>query len=58
MIDILEVNRSVYSLWELGINIISLKNLCDYVDYYKVSIDYILGLTNDKKTKIIYKDLI
>ena len=57
MAKILNVNRSTYSLWELGINIIPLSKLCDYADYFKVSIDYILGLTNDKKTKIIYKGL-
>jgi transcriptional regulator with XRE-family HTH domain len=57
MADILGVNRSTYSLWELGINIIPLTNLCDYADYFKVSIDYVLGLTNDKKNKIIYKGL-
>lgn len=57
MAQILEINRSTYSLWELGINIIPLNKLCDYADYFRVSIDYVLGLTNDKKIPIIYKGL-
>ena len=57
MAEILNVNRSTYSLWELGINIIPLKYLCDYSDYFNFSIDYILGLTNQKNTSIIYKGL-
>lgn len=52
MANILKVNRSTYSLWELGINIIPLKNLCDYADYFKYSIDYVLGLTNNRNIKI------
>ena len=46
MAKILNVKRSTYSLWELGINIIPLKNLCDFADYFDFSIDYILGLIN------------
>ena len=42
MAKILGVNRSTYSLWELGINIIPLKNLCDFADYFNYSIDYVL----------------
>ncbi|MBE6139199.1 MAG: helix-turn-helix transcriptional regulator [Firmicutes bacterium] len=57
MSEILGVNRSTYSLWELGINIIPLKNLCDFADYFNVSIDYVLGLTNNKKPKTIKKGL-
>lgn len=57
MSEILGVNRSTYSLWELGINIIPLKNLCDFADYFNVSIDYVLGLTNNKKSKTIKKGL-
>ena len=33
MAKILGVNRSTYSLWELGINTIPLKNLCDFAKY-------------------------
>lgn len=55
MAKILKVNRSTYSLWELGINIIPLEYLCAYADYFDLSIDYILSLTNDKNIDIIYK---
>lgn len=54
---ILGVNRSTYSLWELGINIIPLRNLCDYADHFNITIDYVLGLTNNKKIEIINKGL-
>lgn len=57
MANILNINRSTYSLWELGINIIPLKYLCCYADYFNVSIDYVLGLTNNKNIKIINKSL-
>lgn len=57
MAEILGINRSTYSLWELGINIIPLKKLCDFADCFNVSIDYVLGLTNNKKSKAIKKGL-
>lgn len=57
MAEILNVKRSTYSLWELGINIIPLKNLCDFADYFNFSIDYILGLTNDKENTNLIKGL-
>ena len=50
--QLLDVARGTYSLWELGINIIPLKNLCDYADYFKYSIDYVLGLTNNRNIKV------
>jgi len=55
--DILKINRSTYSLWELGINIIPLEYLCLFADYFNTNIDYVLGLTNKKNSKIIYKGL-
>ena len=48
MAKILCVPRSTYSLWELGINIIPIKYLSKFADYFNYSIDYVLGLTNDK----------
>ena len=57
MANILNVNRSTYSLWELAVNIIPLPNLYDYADYFNISVDYLLGLTNDKKSKRNYKRL-
>lgn len=57
MAKILGISRSTYSLWELGINIISLKNLCDYADYFDYSLDYILHLTNTQKETQMIKGL-
>ena len=57
MAKILHVKRSRYSLWELGINIIPLKYLIMYADYFNYSIDYILGLTNNKDKSILKKGL-
>lgn len=57
MSEILGVNRSTYSLWELSINIIPLKSLCDFADYFNLSLDYILGLSNNKQSKNINKGL-
>lgn len=50
MANILKVNRSTYSLWEIGINIIPLEKLCDFCDYFNISIDYVLGLSNNKNS--------
>lgn len=57
MAKILGVNRSTYSLWELGINIIPLKNLCDFADYFNYSIDYVLGISNNRLSKNLIKGL-
>ena len=48
MAKILNINRSTYSLWELGINIIPIKYLSIFSDYFNYSIDYVLGLTNNR----------
>lgn len=55
--QILGVKRSTYSLWELGISIIPLKNLVDFCDYFNVSMDYVLGLSNNKGSKCLIKGL-
>lgn len=52
---ILKVNRSTYSLWELGINIIPIKNLSTFSDYFNCSIDYALGISNNKNSDLIKK---
>ena len=57
MAEILKVNRSTYSLWELGINIIPLKSLSDFADYFNYSIDYVLGLDNNRNNKNLIKGL-
>ena len=45
--NILNVERSTYAGWETGKDTIPLKRLNKLCDYYKVSIDYATGLTND-----------
>lgn len=54
--NILGVNRSTYSLWELGINIIPLDKLCKFAAHFNTSIDYVLGLTKDKTCHTIIKN--
>ena len=52
--QILNIDRSTYSAWETNLKIIPLKHLNTLSNYYNISIDYILGLTNKK---IKYKKL-
>ena len=52
---ILNIPRSTYSMWEIGISIIPLPYLCKLSDYFNYSIDYILGLTNNKSNKNLIK---
>lgn len=49
---ILKVPRSTYSMWEIGISVIPLEYLCVLSDYYNYSIDYLLGLTDNRDNKI------
>lgn len=49
---ILNINRSTYSLWELGINIIPFKYLFSFSKFFNVSIDYIFGLTKNKTNRL------
>ena len=55
MANILNVKRSAYSLWELGINIIPINYLSNFADYFNCSIDYVLGLTNNKNNAVLKK---
>lgn len=57
MAEILGIKHSTYSLWELGINIIPLNHLSDFADYFNISIDYILGLTNNRSSKNLLNGL-
>ena len=47
--DYLKVSRSTYAGWENGIDLIPLPKLNDFCNYYGISLDYICGLTNNKK---------
>lgn len=53
MAEILNVSKSTYGRWETDEAIIPLIHLNDLCNYFKVSMDYMVGLT-DKK---IYKDM-
>lgn len=44
---ILKVKRSTYAEWELGTNIIPLRRLLALSNYYKINLDYIVGLTSN-----------
>ncbi len=47
--DILGTTQQVYSRYENGINELPIHHLIVLSEFYNVSTDYILGLTNDMK---------
>lgn len=51
--NILSVSQQTYSTWEIGNKIIPLKHLNKLCNYYNVSMDYILKLSDKKKSKNI-----
>lgn len=54
---ILGVSQQSYSQWEKGVKIIPLKHLNTLCNYYKVSMDYMLDLSNDKYYDCSIKNL-
>ena len=53
--NILNITQQSYSLWENGTKIITLKHLNSLCNYYNVSMDYLIGRINKRKTiDIIY----
>lgn len=48
---LLGTTQQTYSLWELGVREIPFHHVITLAKYYDVSIDYIAGLTNNKKRK-------
>lgn len=46
MAKILNVSRSAYSLWEINKNIIPLEKLNDFCNYFDVSMDYVVGISD------------
>ena len=54
---ILGVSRVAISQWETNKEIVPLEKLNIYANYFNVSMDYIVGLTNDKTYNIINKEL-
>ena len=51
--DYLNVSRSTYAGWENGIDAIPLLKLNDFCNYYKISLDYICGLSSTKKVDLV-----
>jgi len=47
--ELLDTTQQTYSLWELGVREIPFHHVITLAKYYNVSIDYIAGLTNNKK---------
>lgn len=47
--EILDTSREQYSRWERGAQEIPFHHVITLAKFYKVSIDYIAGLTNRKK---------
>lgn len=51
--SILGITQQTYSLWENGNKIIPLKHLNSLCNYYNVSMDYLLGLSNIRYYDVI-----
>lgn len=46
---ILNVKRSTYSMWEIGLSFMTIEELCLFANYFNYSIDYCIGLSNSRK---------
>ncbi len=46
---VLNISQVVYSRYETGIRLMPIDKLANLAEFYNVSIDYILGLTDEKK---------
>ena len=57
MAEILNVKRSTYSLWELGKNIIPLPKLLELSNMFKISMDYLCGLSQSLLQDAVKKSL-
>lgn len=55
--EILGVRQQTYAEWEKGKKIIPLKHLVTLANFYNVSIDYLTGLSRNKKVFYTYKTL-
>ena len=47
--NLLGISQQTYSLYELGLAVIPLTHLNTLCNYYKVNIDYLIGLSNHKE---------
>lgn len=55
--DFMGIKRSTYAVLENNHNVIPLKRLNDFANYFSVSIDYVLGLTNTKQYENSKKEI-
>ena len=55
--QLLNCKREVYRRYEKGINEIPVWAIIKLSQYYKKSVDYILGLTNDPNPYVYAKDI-
>lgn len=55
--EILNISRSTYGCWENQYGIIPLTKLNTFCNYFKVSLDYVCGLTNQNNPNINYIDI-
>ncbi|MBQ7031238.1 MAG: helix-turn-helix transcriptional regulator [Bacilli bacterium] len=46
---ILNTTQQQYSKYELGIQLIPIDKLCELADFYNVSLDYLVGRTDERK---------
>lgn len=53
--DYLGITQQTYSLWEKGTKIIPLKHLNSLSNFYEISMDYIVGLKDEKNNSGIIK---
>lgn len=54
---LLNITQQTYSLWENGSKIIPLKHLNNLCNYYNLSMDYVIGLSNIKYYNIANKEI-
>lgn len=54
--EILKVDTSMISLWENGKNYPEVKKLIEIAEHYKISVDYLLGISEmeNSNNKVIY----
>lgn len=57
IVDILGITQQFYFLWENGSKIIPLKHLNNLCNYYNLSIDCVIGLSNIKYYNITNKEI-
>lgn len=55
--SVLGITQQSYSLWENGSKIIPLKHLNSLCNYYNLSMDYVIGLSNIKYYNVINKKI-